>query len=53
MQDKFLNFEKQIEDEGRLKRAAEDAKLTGAKYVVFKCLCVPNLGKRCRNWRKH
>ena len=32
MQDQFLNFERQMEEEARLKRSAEDARVASARY---------------------
>jgi hypothetical protein len=34
MQDQFLNFERQMEEETRLKRAAEDARMSSARFVI-------------------
>jgi hypothetical protein len=36
MQDQFLNFERQMEDESRTRRAAEDSKLTTARDILLR-----------------
>lgn len=33
MQDQFMNFERQMEEDARLKRSSEDARVASARYV--------------------